>query len=94
MVSKITLRHCNSNKYLALDIGGHLKKCRACRASRSVAVFITTNFMHYMVYIKSRTNFYYDTFRHPLLPSAGSSVNIQDSTEIPEDGNNGCRNML
>jgi len=49
-------------------------------------------FMHNMMYVKSRTNFYSDTFRHLFLPSSGSSVNFQNSTEIPEDGNNCSRN--
>jgi len=66
--------------------------CRTYGTSCSVAVFITTTFMPYIVYIKSHTNFHSDAFRHLLLLSSGGSVNFQNSTEIPESGNNGCRN--
>ena len=34
-------------------------------------------FCYYIVYIKSHANFHSDAFRHPLMPSSGSSILLQ-----------------
>jgi len=49
--------------------------------------------MHYIVYIKSHTTLHSDAFRDPLLQSSVISVEFWKLTELPEDGNNRCRNV-
>lgn len=38
-----------------------------------VTQFIKPTFMPYVVYIKLHTNFHFNTFWHPMMPSSGSS---------------------
>jgi hypothetical protein len=47
---------------------------RPYRASGSVKLLVNKpTFMHNIVYIKSHTNFHCVVFRHPMMPSSGSS---------------------